>query len=115
MPDPGTWNALPYTRSVSFDTAFPFVVKPPSIDPKPIFSREDIELGRCPEPKVRKVDYEPDEKPAKPKSYTPRRSRQTYVRPRYHRTPRYTPVVPNITIGIGVGGGGGHQGGGHYK
>ena len=115
MPDPGTWNALPYTRSVSFDTAFPFVVKPPSIDPKPIFSREDIELGRCPEPKVRKVDYEPDEKPAKPKSYTPRRSRQTYVRPRYHRTPRYTPVVPNITIGIGIGGGGGHQGGGHYK
>jgi len=24
-------------------------------------------------------------------------------------------VVPNITIGIGIGGGGGHQGGGHYK
>jgi hypothetical protein len=61
MPDPGTWNALPYARSVSFDTAFPFVVKPPSIDPKPIFSREDIELGRCPGLKVRKVDYEPDE------------------------------------------------------
>ena len=35
-------------RDVSFDTAFPFVVKPPGIDPKPIFSREDIELGRCP-------------------------------------------------------------------
>lgn len=115
MPDPGTWNALPYARSVSFDTAFPFVVKPPGIDPKPIFTREDIELGRCPELKVRKVDYEPDEKPAKQKSYTPRRSRQTYARPRYHRTPRYTPVVPNITIGIGIGGGGGHQGGGHYK
>jgi len=92
-------------------------VKPPGIDPKPIFSREDIELGRCPELKVRKVDYEPDEKPAKSKSYTPRRSRQTYARPRYHRTPRYTPVVPNITIGIGIGigDGGGHQGGGHYK
>jgi hypothetical protein len=111
MPDPGTWNALPYARSVSFDTAFPFVVKPPSIDPKPIFSREDIELGRCPEPKVRKADYEPDQ-PAKPKSYTPHRSRQTYVRPRYRSYPRYTPVIPNITIGIGIGGGG-HHGGGH--
>jgi FecR-like protein len=61
MPDPGTWNALPYPRDVSFDTAFPFVVKPPGIDPKPIFSREDIELGRCPMPKVRKVDAEPTE------------------------------------------------------
>ena len=113
MPDPGTWNALPYARDVSFDTAFPFVVKPPSIDPKPIFSREDIELGRCPEPKVRKADYEPDEKPAKPKhNYTPRRSTVTYTR-RYRRSyPRYIPVIPNITIGIGIGGGG-HHGGGH--
>ena len=43
MPEPGTWNALPYARDVAFDTAFPFVVKPPSIDSHPIFSREDIE------------------------------------------------------------------------
>jgi hypothetical protein len=113
MPDPGTWNALPYARSVSFDTAFPFVVKPPGIDPKPIFSREDIELGRCPELKVRKANYEPDDKPAKQKSYTPRRSKHTYARPRYRRSPQYTPFVPNITIGIGIGGGGGHHGGGH--
>jgi hypothetical protein len=61
MPEPGLWNALPYPRDVSFDTAFPFVVKPPGIDPKPIFSREDIELGRCPEPKVRRADVEPRE------------------------------------------------------
>ena len=114
MPDPGTWNALPYARSVSFDTAFPFVVKPPGIDPNPVFSREDIELGRCPEAKVRKADYEPDEKPAKPKSYSPRRSKQSYARPRYRRYPRYTPVVPNITIGIGIGGGG-YRGGGHHN
>ena len=36
-------------------------MKPPGIDLKPIFSREDIELGRCPMPKVRKVDAEPTE------------------------------------------------------
>jgi hypothetical protein len=112
MPEPGTWNALPYARSISFDTAFPFVVKPPGIDPKPVFSREDIELGRCPEPKVRKADYEPDETPAKPKKATPRRQRQTYVRPRYRRSPQYTPTIPNITLGIGIGGGG-RRGGGH--
>ena len=110
LPEPGTWNALPYARDISFDTAFPFVVKPPGIDPNPVFSREDIELGRCPELKVRKADYEPDERPAKPKSYTPRGSRQSYARPRYRRYPRYTPVVPNITIGIGIGGGGGYRG-----
>ena len=46
---------------MSFDTAFPFVVKPPGIDPKPIFSREDTELGRCLQPKVRKADAEPAE------------------------------------------------------
>ena len=63
MPEPGTWNALPYARDVDFDTAFPFVVKPPSIDSHPVFSREDIELGRCPEPKVRRAEAEPPEPP----------------------------------------------------
>jgi hypothetical protein len=112
MPDPGTWNALPYTRSVSFATAFPFVVNPPSIDAKPIFSREDIELGRCPEPKVRKANYEPEDKPAKRKEVAPRAHTYTHVRPRLYRPPAYTPRLPNITIGIGIGGGG-HHGGGH--
>lgn len=65
IPEPGTWNALPYARDVAFDTAFPFVVQPPGIDPQPIFTREDIELGRCPEPKVRRADAQP---PAPPKA-----------------------------------------------
>lgn len=111
MPEPGTWNALPYARDVAFDTAFPFVVKPPSIDAHPIFSREDIELGRCPEPKVRKANYEREEKPAKHNA-TPSRVR-TYREPRYRSYPRSSPSLPNITIGIGIGGFGGHHGGGH--
>ncbi len=56
LQDPGTWNALPQTREVNFEAAFPFVVNPPSIDATPIFTRDDIELGRCPEPKVRKAE-----------------------------------------------------------
>ena len=106
MPEPGTWNALPYARDVAFDTAFPFVAKPPGIDPKPTFTREDIELGRCPEPKVRKANYEPEEKPAK--------RVRTYREPRYRSYPRSSPSLPNITIGIGIGGFGGHHGGGHH-
>ncbi len=112
MPEPGTWNALPYARDVSFDTAFPFVVKPPGIDPKPVFSREDIELGRCPEPKVRKAAIEPDEPAPKRKAHKPQ-PRKRYVRPRQRRYPQYSkPSLPSITIGIGIGGGG-HRGGGH--
>lgn len=118
--DPGTWNALPTAREVSFETAFPFVVKPPEIDPTPIFTRDDIELGRCPEPKVRKARLIEPEGPApKRKARSSRRVKQGHVR--RHRYPRYRrPSSPGIgiSIGIGIGGGGrggGGGGGGHYK
>ena len=139
LDDPGTWNALPQTREVSFESAFPFVVNPPTVDAHPIFTREDIELGRCPEPKVRKADKakpkvrEADEEPApkihkaeKPKPKVkkaeqdpePRakkhkpRKKVVYARPRRRTYPGDRPSSPGfgITIGIGIGGGGG---GGH--
>ena len=114
LQDPGTWNALPATREVNFATAFPFVVKPPGIDPAPIFTRDDIELGHCPEPKVRKAE-EPSEPPAKHKAQAPHRSRQAYVRRRHRIYPRYSqPSSPGFTISIGIGGGGGGHGGGHH-
>jgi hypothetical protein len=113
LQDPGTWNALPATREVNFSAAFPFVVNPPGVDPAPIFTREDIELGRCPEPKVRKASIEDDE-PTKPKAKKARRSRQAYSRPRRRSyPPRYQPRSPGISIGIGIGIGGGGGGGGH--
>jgi len=108
LQDPGTWNGLPQTREVNFTTAFPFVVTPPSIDPKPIFTREDIELGRCPEPKVRKAD---DSEPPQRRIKNPRKPRQAYARPRRKVYPRYNPSPPGFSINIGIGGGGG--GGGH--
>jgi hypothetical protein len=111
LQDPGTWNGLPQAREVNFTTAFPFVVTPPSIDPKPIFTREDIELGRCPEPKVRKAD---DSEPPQRHIKKPRKPRQASARPRRKVYPRYQPSSPGFSIGIGIGiGGGGGGGGGH--
>lgn len=45
---PVRWASLPQKSEVSFDTAFPFIVTAPEIDPKPHFSRDDIVLGTFP-------------------------------------------------------------------
>jgi hypothetical protein len=115
LQDPGTLNAVPEARQISFDAAFPFVVKPPSVDAQPIFTRDDIELGRCPEPKIRKANLNSDE-PNEPKvKRKPRRPRQAYSRPRRKTYPRYNPSPGiGISIGIGIGGGGGGRPGGGY-
>ena len=118
LQDPGTWNALPQTREVNFEAAFPFVVNPPSIDATPIFTRADIELGRCPEPKVRKAE-EPTPKVHKAEKSEPRvkrkpRKKYVYSRPRRQTYPKYSQPGFSISIGIGGGGGGGGHGGGNH-
>ena len=116
--DPGTWNALPTAREVSFETAFPFVVKPPQVDPRPIFTRDDIELGRCPEPtvkpKVRKAKLDDSDDDPPKKARVKKKTKHVYVAPRRKRVRRASePKGPGITIGIGIGfGGGGRRGGG---
>ena len=117
LQDPGTWNAVPETREVNFDTAFPFVVKPPGFSLNPIFTRADIELGRCPEPKIRKAKIEDDDaQPAKrkvQKAQKSRKSQQASVRPRRKVYPKkYSNPMPGFSISIGIGGGGGGRGGG---
>jgi hypothetical protein len=118
LDDPGTWNALPTTREVSFEKAFPFVVKPPVVDPTPIFARDDIVLGRCPEPKVRKAKLtEPDEPQPRRKAHAAQpRHRYIYSARRHRRyaRPRSYPPSIGISIGIGFGGGGRSGGGGHH-
>src|SRR4029079_10230759 len=119
LQDPGTWNALPQTREVNFEAAFPFVVNPPSIDATPIFTRADIELGRCPEPKVRKAE-EPTPKVHKAEKSEPRvkrKPRKKYVYSRPRRQPKYSQPGFSISIGIGGGGGGGggRPGGGKHQ
>jgi hypothetical protein len=117
LQDPATWNGMPAAREVNFERAFPFVVKPPGVDAAPIFTRADIELGRCPEPKVRKAE-EPTPKVQKAERSEPRvkkakKRRQTYARARRRAYPRYQPSGPSINIGIGIGIGGGGRGGGY--
>ncbi len=116
LQDPGTWNALPQTREVNFEAAFPFVVNPPSIDATPIFTRADIELGRCPEPKVRKAE-EPKHRVQKAENPEPRakkKPRKKYVYAKRRKAhPKYSQPGFSIGIGIGFGGGGGGGGGGH--
>jgi hypothetical protein len=117
LEDPGTWNALPQTREVSFEAAFPFVVNPPSIDATPIFTRADIELGRCPEPKVRKANLPKVQKaenkdPPEPRAKKKPRKKYVYSKPRRKTYPRYQPSSPGFSIGIGIGIGGGGRGGG---
>lgn len=39
---PTRWATLPGIEKISFDTAFPFVGTPPSVDPKPVLTREAV-------------------------------------------------------------------------
>ena len=108
---------LPQAREVSFAAAFPFVVNPPSIDAAPIFTRDDIELGRCPEPKVRKANLPKVQKaenndPPEPRAKKKPRKKYVYSKPRRKTYPRYQPSSPGFSIGIGIGIGGGGKGGG---
>lgn len=118
MAEPGAWNALPDTRDVNFETAFPFVVKPPEVDPRPIFTRGDIELGQCADPgqKARKTErIEPGAPPSAPrKSSTAKKKKQAYAKPVRKGPKTKGPILPGISIGIGIGGGGGGRGGGGH-
>jgi hypothetical protein len=45
---PARWTNIPDRQKVKFDDRFPFVAKPPSIDPKPILTKETILWGVLP-------------------------------------------------------------------
>jgi hypothetical protein len=63
---PTRWSSLPGAERISFDSAFPFVVEPPSIDRKPKFSRDQIigALAKPESPPARETK-EPEPKPRK--------------------------------------------------
>lgn len=63
---PVKWAGLPGHDGVPFDTAFPFVVTPPAIDPDPIFTRAVIIDGNFPGDRPRKAEDgdEPRHKPS---------------------------------------------------
>ena len=68
--EPGKWKSLRSDSDVAFETAFPFVVNPPGIDPEQRFPRDVVEAGTCDEPedrqrKPRRAEpkYEPKDPP----------------------------------------------------
>ena len=64
------WPRQPAVQEINFDNAFPFVVRPPQIDPLPRFTRAAIEAGTCPSdeikpPKTRRAEVETPLEPTK--------------------------------------------------
>ena len=105
---PNGWPAE--TRPISFATAFPFVITPPSIDARPLFTRTAVELNQCgakPERETLEVEAPqttPASTPSPPSlSKTPAPPQQSYTPP----PPSYednepsqpvTPVAPPVVV-----------------
>jgi opacity protein-like surface antigen len=87
-------------RPISFATAFPFVVTPPSIDATPLFTRTAVELNQCgpKKPEVQKAEAPQTPTPSKPT--TPQQQAYTPPPPSYDNepSPPYTPVTPPPVI-----------------
>jgi hypothetical protein len=99
---PVKWAALPGKESTGFDSAFPFVVTPPSIDPNPIFTRDVIVLGNLPETD-KPHEAEPD-KPARKKGQRAS-SGEKQPKPKKKRTAKKgsDDGISGMDIVIGVG------------
>jgi hypothetical protein len=113
---PVKWAALPGKDAVPFDTAFPFVAAPPTIDPTPILTRDVIILGNLPdEDKPKQTETK---KPKKKAERTP--STDTPPQKKKKKTAKKSSsddasnIVGGMDIVIGIGGSmGGKRGGGH--
>ena len=79
------------TRPISFTTAFPFVVTPPSIDATPLFTRTAVESNQCAKPI--KPQTQKAEAPPQTPSYTPPAPSYKKPQPSQSYTPPLAPVV----------------------
>jgi hypothetical protein len=64
---PSRWTSLPGVQKVAFDDAFPFVASPPSVDPKPVFSRDDIVGDKAAKPEKPQEANGSDDSPTPPR------------------------------------------------
>jgi hypothetical protein len=62
---PSRWASLNGVQNISFDSAFPFVVSPPSVDPSPILTREQI-VGTEPVKPYKPQEMKETDKPSTP-------------------------------------------------
>jgi hypothetical protein len=91
---PTKWAALPGVERISFDSAFPFVVTPPSLDPTPIFTREAILKTTSDTIKSDTVT-----EPPRRKAETPVRKRKAQTTATAEETPSSTYVPKKLTKG----------------
>jgi len=120
--NPVKWASLQGKDSVPFDSAFPFVVKAPSIDPKPIFTRDVIVLGTLPDPDKPKTDGKDPKKRGETTKPTKKRAEKaTETKTKDKKRARTAKkrdsgddnIVDGMDIVIGIGGGmGRHRPGG---
>jgi FecR protein len=85
---PVNWGDLPGKQETKFESAFPFVVNPPQVDPNPIFTREQIVLGVFPNLHPRKpvTDGELGRQRGEPGDSSKGRSTNKSEEPRHYRT-----------------------------
>lgn len=111
---PVRWADLSGPGLLPFASAFPFVVKPPTIDPNPIFTEEAIKEAALPPPTkppsgtgpgkpTKKVDRPKTPKPKPTKEAKPQKPKKTKTatnKPAYEEN-----IVTGMDIVIGIGGG----------
>ena len=111
---PANWGDLPGKQETQFESAFPFVVTPPQVDPNPIFTREQIVLGTFPIIHPRKPvtegepsrQREPGDNPKghkTDKSEEPRHQRMREARHNWMRRVRYGASVQHTHRHLNVG------------
>lgn len=123
---PFNWTKMPDNTAVAFDTAFPFVINTPSIDPNPLLTRAQIiEANFADEPDQKCLNPHLQIIPSKPirtrKAETPKKTppkKKVATRKPKTGDGGYGDDCPDcmtgmgIVIGGGIGGfGGGHRGG----
>jgi hypothetical protein len=120
---PVKWASLSDKDEVPFESAFPFVVDTPGVDPDPIFTRDDIVLGTFPDKPGKPEEAEPSDneggkkaeegKRKKKAKTTKKKSKEATRKRRKKSETAGNPLKGlNITIGIGGGFGGGKKPGG---
>ncbi|WP_414463135.1 FecR domain-containing protein [Hyphomicrobium sp. DY-1] len=123
---PFNWSKMPDSKAVAFDTAFPFVINTPSIDPNPLLSRAQISEAnfadepdqKCLNPHLQIIPTRPikTKKAEKPRK-TPPKKKVATRKPKngdgaYGGGCDGCMTGMGIAIGAGMGGfGGGHRGG----
>jgi uncharacterized membrane protein YgcG len=121
---PFNWTKLPDNNAVAFDTAFPFVINTPTIDPNPLLTRSQIieadfadePAKDCVNPHLQIIPSPPVKmKKAQAPNKTPPKKKVATRKPR-GSDGGYGDDCPDCMTGMGIaigGGMGGFGGGGH--